>query len=215
MSDRFYATVRALSRPVLATWFRLESQGAANIPATGPCLVVANHSSYLDPAVLGRACPRKIHFLIARTVFVCPGLQWFFRRMDAVPVSFDGSDAAALRVAMRLLSAGRVVGIFPEGGRSKEGELAGARVGAALLASHSRCPVVPVGIRGAREALPVGAMLPRPRRIEVAFGAPFVVVREGGRGQRRRLEEVGTRMMREVADLMVGHESPPMLQAEP
>ena len=214
MSDRFYSTVRALSRPLCATWFGLRTRGVENVPRAGPCLVVANHTSFLDPAVLGRACPRKIHFLIARPVFVSVGLQWFFRRMDSVPVSFDGSDAAALRVAMRILGAGRVVGIFPEGGRTQDGNLTGARIGAALLASHSGCPVVPVGIRGAHEAMPVGAILPRPRRIEVVFGSPFRITRQRGRGQRQRLEKVGEQMMQAVAKLMAGHEAPPLLEAK-
>ncbi|MFQ5720125.1 MAG: lysophospholipid acyltransferase family protein, partial [Acidobacteriota bacterium] len=198
MSDRFYRRVRALSRPVLRGWFRLSTSGLAHIPRDGPCLVVANHSSYLDPAVLGRACPRKVHFLIRREVFDCAGLTWFFRRMDTIPVSLDRNDAGALKAALRRLEDGRVVGVFPEGGRSADGELAEAKIGAALLAARTGCPVVAAGIRGARAAMPVGAWLPRPRRIEVIFGHPFTVPAGRGRGHKARLTRVTDDMMSRI-----------------
>ena len=92
MSDRFYATVRALSLPFLKGWIRLHVHGLENLPAEGPLLMVANHTSYLDPAVVGRACPRQVHFFIKRSVWRTRGLNWFFCGMDSIPVTSDAAD---------------------------------------------------------------------------------------------------------------------------
>ncbi len=204
MGDRFYATVRTLSLPLLRTWLRLQVSGLHHVPASGPVLVVANHTSYLDPAVLGRACPRKLHFLIKRSVYETPLLRWFFRGMDAIPVALDAADSLALRSALRLLAGGQAVGIFPEGGRAMDGRLGAARVGAALLAARSGCPVVPAGIRGAYEAMPPGAFLPRPRRVEVVFGPPFQVERASRGAARTRQDDVARLMMDHVGRLVDG-----------
>jgi 1-acyl-sn-glycerol-3-phosphate acyltransferase len=202
LSDRFYATVRMLSLPLLKGWLRLQVRGLDQVPLSGALLVVANHASYLDPAVLGRACPRKLHFLIKRAVYRTRGLQWFFRGMDSIPVTLDGADSASLRAALRLLTDGKAVGIFPEGGRALDGRLRPARIGAALLAARSGCPVVPVGIRGAFESMPPGAIWPRPGRVEVTFGPPYAVDRVRGKDARQQLEEVAARMMAEIERLL-------------
>lgn len=199
MSDRFYATVRTLSLPFLKGWIRLRIQGLEHIPSRGSFLVVANHGSYLDPVVLGRACPRKIHFFIKRSVWSARGLSWFFRGMDSIPVAADGNDTSSLRAALRYLEAGQVVGIFPEGGRAADGRLGDAKIGAALMASRSQCMVLPAGIRGAFAAMPTGVIVPRPKRIEVEFGKPFKPA--PGRG-RRHLDEIAERMSQEIEQLM-------------
>ena len=185
MSDRFYATVRVLSLPFLKCWIRLHVHGLENIPRHGPLLVVANHTSYLDPAVLGRACPRKINFFIKRSVWRQRGLNWFYRGMDSIPTSTDPADTSGLRAGLRHLAGGRVVGIFPEGGRTVDGRLGSAKTGAALMAARTGCPVVPVGITGAFQAMPIGSSMPRPRRVDVSFGESFNLA--PGRG-RKELE---------------------------
>ena len=202
LGDRFYATVRTLSLPLLKGWIRLRVEGTENVPSQGPVLVVANHSSFVDPVVLGRACPRKLHFLIKKSVYHSPMLRWFFRGMDSIPVSLEGTDASALRASLRLLGAGHAVGIFPEGSRTPDGRLAEAKIGTALLATRSGCPVVPVGIRGAYEAMPMSATIPRPGRVTVTFGPPFSLKSEGGRSGRYHLESASQRIMEEIACLL-------------
>jgi len=204
LGDRFYATVRALSLPVLKGWIRLRVSGLEHLPADGPLLIVANHVSYLDPAVLGRACPRKLHFMIKRAVYGAAGLQWFFRGMDAIPVAVEEADSSSLRAALRLLSRGKAIGIFPEGGRRTDGRLGPAKVGAALLAARSGCQVQPVGISGAFRSMPPGAAWPRPGRVEARFGRPFAVQRIRGKQGREQLDEVAGRMMLEIGRLLNG-----------
>jgi 1-acyl-sn-glycerol-3-phosphate acyltransferase len=202
LGDRFYATVRALSLPALKGWIRLRVSGLEHLPTDGPLLVVANHFSYLDPAVLGRACPRKLHFMIKRAVYRATGLQWFFRGMDSIPVAVDESDSTSLRAALRLLSQGKAIGIFPEGGRRTDGRLGPAKIGAALLAARSGCQVQPVGINGAFRSMPPGASWPRPGRVAVRFGRPFMVQRARGKQAREQLDEVAARMMAEIGGLL-------------
>lgn len=199
MSERFYLNVRTLSLPVLKGWIRLRVAGLEHVASTGPLLIVANHTSYLDPAVVGRACPRQVHFFIKRSVWRTRGLNWFFRGMDSIPVAEDARDTTGLRRALRHLAAGDVVGVFPEGGRTPGGEAGPARVGAGLLAVRTGCPVIPVGIRGAFRSMPPGVVVPRPVRIDVVFGRSFLV--EPGRG-REVLEEATDLMQRRVGELV-------------
>jgi 1-acyl-sn-glycerol-3-phosphate acyltransferase len=210
VSERFYLNVRSLSLPVLKGWIRLRVGGLKNVPAAGPLLIVANHTSYLDPAVVGRACPRQVHFFIKRSVWRTRGLNWFFRGMDPIPVEADATDTTGLRQGLRLLAAGRVVGVFPEGGRTPDGNPGPARVGAGLLAVRTGCPVIPVGIRGAFRSMPTGKMFPRPGRIDVVFGAPFTVT--GGRG-RQVLEDATDLMQQKVGELVA--EDPVASRAAP
>lgn len=199
MSDRFYATVRAMSRPFLFGWIRLHIHGLDSVPATGPLLMVANHTSYLDPAVVGCASPRKVHFFIKRSVWRQRGLSWFFRGMDSIPTSDDPTDTSGLRAGLRHLAAGRVVGVFPEGGRTVDGKPGSGKIGVALMAARTGCPVVPVGIGGAYRAMPTGALIPRPRRIDIHFGESFTL--PPGRG-RDELASAVLVMQRHVAELL-------------
>jgi len=199
MSERFYRNVRSLSLPFLKAWIRLRVEGMDRVPREGPLLVVANHTSYLDPAVVGRACPRQVHFFIKRAVWRKRGLNWFFRGMDSIPVAADTSDTTGLRRGLRYLAAGKVVGIFPEGGRTADGQPGPAREGAGLLAVRTGCPVMPVGIIGAFAAMPPGTAIPRPRAIRLIFGQPFRVAQ--GRG-RHVLQEATDLMQRKVVELV-------------
>ena len=141
--------------PVVAlarAMFRLESQGRDNIPATGPVLLVANHSSLLDPPLIGAAARRQLIFLAKVELFQFPLFGGLMRRLNARPVRRDGADPAALRTAMRVLEEGRALLIFPEGTRGDEGVIRPAKAGAGMLAVLSGASVVPVYVRGSGRA---------------------------------------------------------------
>lgn len=164
-----YHALRALAWPILRVVYRLTVHGLEHVPRRGGCILACNHVSFLDPAVLGVACPRRITFLAREPLFQEPWLGSFMRFMGAIPVDRHRTDVG-LRHAVRMLRRGRVVTIFPEGGRQFSGRIGSAKPGVGLVAAKARVPVVPVLLRGTFEALPPGARWLRPAKIRVAFG---------------------------------------------
>jgi 1-acyl-sn-glycerol-3-phosphate acyltransferase len=170
----FYGAVRSLFLPAGRWYFRMEVEGIENVPRTGAVIVAANHVSWLDPAVLGSACPRPIRFLIARSVYGAPWARWFYAGMKAIPVENGDRDPRSLRAALRALARGEVVGVFPEGqGLDGTGGPRRPKPGATLLAALSGAPFVPVCLEGTLQAWPPGSRFPRPGRVRVRFGPSF------------------------------------------
>jgi len=147
--------------------FNLKARGLENIPSEGGAIIAANHSSYLDPIILSAAVPRKIAWVVRKDVYDIWWLRSLFGATGMIRV--NGSVDKAISV----LKEGKLVGIFPEGGRSFDGKLKGAKDGVAVMAKGSGVPVIPCLIRGAFEAYPRGAVFPRPHTIEVIAGAPL------------------------------------------
>ena len=107
--------------------------------------------------------------------------------MGTIPIRAEGRDSRAIKRALRVLSEGRILGIFPEGTRSPDGQIRETRRGAALLAALSGAPVVPTYIDGARTSLPVGGRFPAPARVHVRFGPPLRFERGAGGHDREAL----------------------------
>ena len=181
--------------------FRLEVRGAKHVPAAGPAMIVANHSSTLDPAVLAVGAPRPLHFMAKAELFAIPLFGWFIRAVNARPVRREGGDPRALREALRILESGHALLVFPEGTRGPEGVLREGRAGAGMLALLSGAPVVPAYIEGTGRALPRGRRLPRPVKMRVTFGPPLSF-RETGDGHRKeRYLDASGEMMAAIARL--------------
>jgi 1-acyl-sn-glycerol-3-phosphate acyltransferase len=192
----------AVLKPVVATigrvWFRLSVVGTELLPRDGPVLLASNHLSVLDPPLIGCMLSRELDYMAKTELFRIPGLGWLIRRLNAHPVDRSGSDSAALRLALRLLGDGRAVLVFPEGTRGAEGQLGTAHAGAGMLAALSGAPVLPVYIQGTGRALPRGAVVPRPVRVTVKYGAPIRFTRERGR---TRYQEVSEEIMAAIGRL--------------
>jgi cytidylate kinase len=197
----FYGAMRMLAVAVMRTLFRLEGRGTEHVPARGPVLLVSNHSSVLDPPLVGGACPRQLTFLAKAELFAVPGFGRLIRALNAMPVRREGADAAALRVALRVLEQDGAVLVFPEGTRGPEGRLREPRPGAALLAVLSGAPVVPVFVRGSERAWPRGRRLPRPAKVRVTFGAPLRFERPAGGDRKDYYDSVSRDMMAAIARL--------------
>ncbi|HET6373704.1 MAG TPA: lysophospholipid acyltransferase family protein, partial [Candidatus Polarisedimenticolia bacterium] len=130
-------------------------------------------------------------------------LTWFYALMGTIPVADGTPDPGALKSALKVLSGGGVVGIFPEGQRVPDGSTAQWKAGAALIAARSGVPVVPAAIIGAHRAMPIGSIFPRPYTVRVVFGPPLVFPPwQGRRPTREQLEEFADVIMRTIGGLM-------------
>nr|WP_202446939.1 lysophospholipid acyltransferase family protein [Streptomyces sp. SID5468] len=160
--------------------------GAWRLPASGPVILAGNHSHNVDGPMLMGTCPRPVHFLVKREVFVGP-LGRFLRAIGQVPVDRGSTDRSAVMAALRVLADGGVLGIFPEGTRSGGGDFAELRSGLAYFAVRTGAPVVPVAVLGsARAGRLVPALPPLRGRVDVVFGDPFDATgTDGGPGARR------------------------------
>ena len=186
--------------------FRMRVENAPQID--GPCVLCPNHTSYLDPLILGTAYRRRIRFLMSAVVYRSPRTNWFFRFNRAVPLSQRSGNREALRVARDTLKAGSVLGIFPEGGISRDGRPLLGQAGAVSLVLAERVPVVPVGILGAFDALPFDGGRLRFPKVTVRFGDPIPpdAFDAAGGGRKERLVAATHRIMAEIAAL-TGQES--------
>jgi 1-acyl-sn-glycerol-3-phosphate acyltransferase len=197
----FYWFVKGVFYPFSRLYLNLTRDGLEHLPRRGPAIVVCNHASYLDAIILGSAAPRPIRFLVLRWMYDLIALRWFYWGMGTIPVRAEGQDSAAIKQALRLLRAGRVIGVFPEGTRSADGRLQDARPGAAMLAALSGAPVVPAFIDGARQTLPVGRVFPLPARVHVRFGPVLRFARREGREHRVSLADFSRALLDAIARL--------------
>jgi acyl-[acyl-carrier-protein]-phospholipid O-acyltransferase/long-chain-fatty-acid--[acyl-carrier-protein] ligase len=141
------AWAEALALPVARLLYRVRALGAERVPRSGGAVLVANHVSYVDAAVLQLACPRKLRFMAYRGPGTHPLHEWIFRLAGVIPLSPD-RPSEWLRKAVRALRAGEVVCVFPEGGISRTGQLMAIRKGFELMARRAGVPVVPAALDG-------------------------------------------------------------------
>jgi 1-acyl-sn-glycerol-3-phosphate acyltransferase len=146
----------------LGLGFSIRTEGMKNVPKEGPALLIANHQSFFDPALVGVAARRHLCYLARKTLFRIPAFASYIRSVNAVPVDHEGIGVEGMKAVLQQLQAGRAVVVFPEGTRTSDGALQPIRPGVVLLIKRAKAPVVPVGIAGAFEAWPRCRPLPMP-----------------------------------------------------
>jgi 1-acyl-sn-glycerol-3-phosphate acyltransferase len=151
---------------------RIEVSGLENMPRTGPCILISNHQSYLDPPFLATVIPRVIHPMAKSTQFNTPLLGRWLSHVYVFPVRRYQTDPQAARSVLRRLAAGAAVLIYIEGERSWDGRLQPLRLGVLKLILKAGVPVIPVRVDGAYEAWPRWHKL-RPGTIAMRFGKPL------------------------------------------
>jgi 1-acyl-sn-glycerol-3-phosphate acyltransferase len=162
-----WVILRAYFRGVL----RVRVEGLQHLPRRGGAVLCSNHFSWVDPLLLGAALPRHLFYMTKAEAFASPAASAVLRSVGAFPVHRHRADRRAIRQALGLLGAGRVVAVFPEGTRSRDGQLGPAQPGAALVALWSGKCVVPVAICGRYS----------PGRLTVRIGKPFELRLPGDR----------------------------------
>lgn len=165
-----YDLFRVAARLTTVLLLRMRCKGREHIPAEGPALVCANHQSVLDPPLIGLAFDRRLNYLARQTLFKSRLLAAVIHFLDAIPIDRDGSGLAGLKETLKRLRRGEMVLIFPEGSRTRSGEVSPLKPGFVAVARRSRAPLLPVGLDGAFNVLPPGAVLPRPATVHLVIG---------------------------------------------
>lgn len=167
-----WKSLQAICRIVTTLLFDLKVSGAHNVPRSGGVLLLTNHQSYLDPVLIGVQLRRPLAYLAKSELFNNPLFGALIRALNAFPVRQGRADVGAMKESIRLLQAGYVLNIFPEGSRCEDGNLQPMLPGAALVVKRAKVPVVPVAIDGSFRAWPKYRRIFRPSVIRVRFGQP-------------------------------------------
>ncbi len=182
--------------------FKIRVFGKENIPRGTPLIIASNHVSFADPVAIGAACPRKLYFLAREDLFKPKLFGEFIKRLHAIPIIRGGRDVNALRAGIKLLSNNKVLVMFPEGTRSKDGNLKTPKFGIGLLANLSGAEVLPCYLKGTKEVLPYYGIFPRLKKASVYFGKPIKFNPSEFRGSRReRYMQFAERVMERIAEL--------------
>jgi len=193
--------IRGFTRPLMSLLFRTQVYGKEHFPSGGPLLVVCNHFHWAEPPLLALSSPWDIEFLGARAAMSHKWVGWFIRLYRAIPVEKMGINVDAIREAVEMLRAGKIVGIFPEG-RTHLNHLSSAWPGAAFIALKARVPVLPVGIAGTFEAPQRWRSLQR-APVEIRVGEVFGPLDPPRSVDRKAaLEWASREIMRRIASLL-------------
>lgn len=197
---------RLCSRAYLRTYHRLEVHGRHHIPQRPPFVLIGNHTSHLDAITLAAALPSSLHsaaFPIAAgdVFFETPAASLFSAMMlNALPMWRKRCGSHAMQeLRDRLLGDPAIYILFPEGTRSRTGELGPFKPGLGMLVAAADVPVVPCHLDGAFRACPPGKSLPRPHRLRLRIGAPLSF--SATPNQREGWREIADRAEQAVRDL--------------
>jgi 1-acyl-sn-glycerol-3-phosphate acyltransferase len=190
----WYRLLQRLLQLLGVVVYRVRCSGWHNIPAEGGVLVVSNHQSHLDPPLVGISCPRQMNYMARETLFRFAPFGWLIHSVGAFPLDREGVGLSGIKEALKRLKRGEMVLIFPEGTRTRDGEIARFRPGFTTLAVRSKAAILPVAIDGAFEAYPRWRKWPGPGRIRVRFGKPILPAEYVGRDERELVAEVERRV---------------------
>ena len=197
----FYYVSRVIVRILLFLLTRCRVEGRENVPRQGPLLVVSNHLSLADPPLLNVSLDRKMMFMAKKQLFHFRLIGYLVRGLGAFPVHRGQLDRQALRQAYQVLADGLALIMFPEGMRSRRGQLRPAFFGAALIASRSGAPILPIAISGTEKLERLSQFWRRPQ-ITVNIGHPFHLPPPRSKLTRGELAKLTHSIMQHIAELL-------------
>ena len=170
-----YKLARMVARICFRCLHRVKIIGVENIPAAGPFLIAAHHSSYYDPPLFGYPVPRPIFFFARRTLMRFKITAWILPILNTIPVDRDSADMGALKKVFNILKQGHGLILFPEGTRSPDGTVRAFKPGVGMIACRFQLPVIPARNFGAFEAFSKKSKFPRfGKELTVVYGAPMM-----------------------------------------
>jgi 1-acyl-sn-glycerol-3-phosphate acyltransferase len=190
----FYSFARSVVAGIFKPWYRIEVIGLEHFPKDGGVLLCTNHIHNFDPLVVGSTAPRPVHFMAKEELFNVPVLGNIVRKCNAFPVKRGKGDRESLRAGLKVLKEGNVFGLFPEGTRSKTGEIGKGLSGAGFFALRTEADVVPCAIIGPYKSL---------KTLKVVYGKPIVM--EEMRAAKASAEQVTELIMSEINKLIKEH----------
>ncbi|USK36319.1 1-acyl-sn-glycerol-3-phosphate acyltransferase [Bacillus sp. F19] len=192
----FYQFARGVVASVFFPLYRIEVKGKEHFPKEGAILLCSNHIDNLDPPTVGISAPRQVHFMAKEELFQVPVLGGIVRKVGSFPVKRGMSDREALRNGLNVLKDGGVLGLFPEGTRSKDGKLGKGLAGAGFFALRSNALVVPCAVIGTYKPF---------QKVKVFFGEPINL--DPLRERKATAEEATELIMSKIAELLEKHRS--------
>lgn len=170
----------------------------------GPLILAVNHSSYFDPPLVGICSRRAVYYLARKSLLEWPFFGPLFPAMNVIPVERDGNDMSALREVIKKIRQGNGVVLFPEGTRSRDGNLQAARAGIGLVIAKTLACVLPMRVFGAYDAFPKGSRWLRFTKITVVIGEPlYFDGDEVNPATRETYQRVSNRVMEAIAALKI------------
>lgn len=191
-----YGFLQYFFRLIFYTLFRTRVYGRENIPAEGAVILAANHASNIDPPLMASLIERPVSYMAKIELFENPIFGAAIRRCHAFPVKRGESDRGAIKAAVTVLKEGRVLGLFPEGTRSKTGELQKAEAGVALIAAMTGAPIVPVAILNSHRIFANGGLIPQ---LRIMYGVPISF--HGDRKSKEALDAFSAEIMVHIAQM--------------
>lgn len=185
-----YKIAKFVVSVILIPLYRLNVIGKENIPKSGPVIICSNHISNFDPPIVGITSTRDIHFMAKGELFDKPILGRLLKAINAFPVKRGLADRNALRLGLDILKKGETLGLFPEGTRSKTGELGKPLPGVGFFALRSEATIVPCAIIGPYKAL---------KKVTVVYGKPMNM--DKYRESKSSTQEAANAIMQEIKSL--------------
>jgi 1-acyl-sn-glycerol-3-phosphate acyltransferase len=168
-----YRAINGLAVFVARLYCRFEVVGAERMPRNGGLVISPIHRSNLDFLLASLASPRRVRWMAKDSVFLGGFADWFLYTFGAFPVNREVADRTSLEICETLLATGEAVVMFPEGRRKEGDTVEDLFRGPAFVAARQRVPIVPIGIAGSDQAMPIGKKLVYPRKIVCVIGEPL------------------------------------------
>ena len=202
MAQPLYRIFEGPARCLILALMDFRAEGVENVPRKGGVILACTHQSHLDPVMYSAAIPRRPRYVARKTLFGNRVFGLMIQGFGAISIDRDSTGAAEMRGIVETLDRGEAVIVFPEGTRTKDGEIGRLKAGIGLLAKRAGAPVVPAAVDGAFQCWPRHRKLFRPGRIRIQYGEPVTYGSESKRREVLLDLEARLRALHERAKVM-------------